>query len=166
MSRPGVLAVLRRVLVMGGVWTVLTGAEPKGLVLGALAVPAAVWVSLRLLPLRQPLTLRRLPGHGARFIAGSLSGGIDVARRALAPTIRLKPGWIEVPLPRGGGGAAPAIGAELSLMPGTLAAGRRGDRLLVHLIDNDAGFDRAIPGVADELSGLIASGAPATEASR
>ncbi len=146
--------VLCRGLLLGGLWAVLTGLQPKGLVVGAMVVPAAVWISLRLLPAGQPRDLARFPRHGARFIAGSLSGGIDVARRALSPAMRLKPGWIEVPLPQGSG-AGPAIGGELSLMPGTLAAGRVGDRLLVHLIDTESGFERAIPGIADELRCII-----------
>jgi multicomponent Na+:H+ antiporter subunit E len=55
-----------------------------------------------------------------------------------------------------------AVGGELSLMPGTLAAGSRGERLLVHLIDRRAGFERAIPGTAAAIAAMTDAGpAPA-----
>ncbi|MFP4275059.1 MAG: Na+/H+ antiporter subunit E [Paracoccaceae bacterium] len=137
-------SVLHRILMLGGVWLVLTGPDPKGLALGILALPAATWFSLRLLPGAQPLSLWRAAAHLPAFLAGSLLGGLDVARRALRPQPGLRPGWVEVPVRLPDGGRV-AMGAELSLMPGTLAAGTRGDRLLIHLLDRDAGFDRAIP---------------------
>jgi multicomponent Na+:H+ antiporter subunit E len=158
MDGPRFKAILHRALLLCGVWVVLTGAEAKGLALGAVAVPAALWMSLRLLPAGSPLRLWRLARHLPRFLAGSLRGGIDVARRALAPRLRLAPGWVEVPLDLPPGGRA-AMGGELSLMPGTLAAGSRQDRLLVHVLDTDAGFERTIPDAAAAITAMT-DGAP------
>ena len=140
----GMIVTMYRVILLGAVWLVLTGADTKGLAVGAVAVPVATWLSLRLMPARRPMLVWRLVLHLPSFVAGSVLGGLDVARRALAPHMPLKPGWVEVParLPDGG---RVLMGAELSLMPGTLAAGMRGDRLLVHLLDTEAGFERAIP---------------------
>ena len=116
----------------------------------------AVWLSLRLLPATHPLVMWRLARHLPRFVAGSVSGGIDVAKRAFSPRLRLNPGWVEIPsdLPDG---ARVALGAELSLMPGTLSAGSEEGRLLVHLLDTDAGFDRAIPHEISEIAAIIGS---------
>lgn len=132
----------------------LTGAELKGLAVGVVAVPAAVWLSLRLLPARHPLSLWHFARHVPSFISGSLLGGLDVARRALSPRMRLHPGWIEVPVRLPDGGRA-VMGWELSLRPGTLAAGTRDGRLLVHLLDTRAGFERAIPGEETAIAAMI-----------
>jgi len=133
-----------RLVLLGSVWLVLTGADMKGLGVGAVAVPAATWLSLRLMPAQRPLLVWRLVMHLPSFVAGSVLGGIDVARRALAPNMPIKPGWVEVPARLSDAGRV-LLGAELSLMPGTLAAGMRRDRLLVHVLDTDAGFEHAIP---------------------
>jgi len=134
---------MHRAALFGVGWLALTGAEPDALVPGLVVTIAAVWLSLRLLPARSPLVVWRLALHLPRFVAGSVSGGLDVARRAFSPSLPLNPGWLEVPcdLPDG---ARAALGGELSLMPGTLAAGSDGDRLLVHVLDVDAGFEKNI----------------------
>ncbi len=157
------LVTLHRTVLLAGIWAVLTGAEPKGLVVGALAVPAAVWMSLRLMPAGPPLRPVRLARHLAGFLAGSVRGGLDVARRAVAPAMPLSPGWVAVPLAQPPGARA-AIGGELSLMPGTLAAGSRGEALLVHLVDTEAGFERAIPARAQALAALTRHGDRAARA--
>ncbi|MFP4239998.1 MAG: Na+/H+ antiporter subunit E, partial [Rhodosalinus sp.] len=94
------------------------------------------------------------------FLGASLLGGLDVARRALSPRMPLAPGWVEVPVRLPDGGRV-ALGAELSLMPGTLAAGTQGDRLLIHLLDVEAGFEEAIPREEAAIAAMI-SGDPAS----
>jgi multicomponent Na+:H+ antiporter subunit E len=147
-------AILHRILLMGSIWAVLTGADIKALVAGAVAVPAAVWLSLRLLPARHPMHLWRFARHLPSFVAGSLHGGFDVGRRAVSPRMHLHPGWVEVPVSLPDGGRA-AMGGELSLMPGTLAAGTREGRLIVHLLDTEAGFERGIPQVELAIAAII-----------
>lgn len=148
------IAIFRRALFLGGVWLALTGASPDAMLLGALVVAGSIWLSLQLLPASPPLALWRLARHFPRFLAGSISGGADVAKRAFSTNMRLNPGWLEIPsdLPDG---ARVALGAELSLMPGTLSAGTEGGKLLVHLLDTDAGFDNAIPREAEEIAAII-----------
>jgi len=143
-SLPNALMAVWRLVLLGGIWLILTGADPKGLAFGAFAVPVAAWLSLRLLPAWRPVRVWRLVLHLPSFLAGSVLGGLDVARRALVPQMPLDPGWVEAPARLSDGGRI-LMGAELSLMPGTLAAGMHGDRLLVHLLDTGAGSDRAIP---------------------
>lgn len=154
----------RRLVFLAVLWLVLTGVELKGLILGAAAVPAATMLSLRLLPGPQRLSLWRFVRHLPSFVAGSVSGGVDVARRALSPRLPLKPGWIEVPAQLSDGGRA-VLGGELSLMPGTLAAGVRGDRLLVHLLDTDAGFERAILREEAAIAAMVRGETPPDPAS-
>jgi multicomponent Na+:H+ antiporter subunit E len=159
-------AFIHRLLFTGGLWVVLTGTDAKALAVGVFAVSAATWLSLRLLPARQHLALWRLVRHGPAFARGSLIGGVDVARRALSPRMPLSPGWVEVPVRLRDGGRV-AMGAELSLMPGTLAAGVRRDRLLVHLLDTEAGFERAIPREEAAIAAMVLEAGPSpTDAGR
>ena len=154
MEKSAWAAFINRLLFLCAVWIILSGSDAKALVVGAFAVPAATWISLRLLPPRQHLVPWRFARHFPAFVGGSLLGGLDVARRALSPGMPLAPGWLEVPLRLSEGGRV-AMGAELSLMPGTLAAGVREDRLLVHLLDTEAGFERAIPREEAAIAAMI-----------
>jgi len=115
-------------------WLVLTGPDIAAMVFGVPAIIAATLLSLRLLPPapgRAPWrALAMVPG----FLWRSLLGGLDVSRRALHPRLPLAPAWRSVPcrLPPGG---RFIIGAEFSLMPGTLVAGCQRGHYLVHLLD-------------------------------
>ena len=126
------MAAARRLALFAALWFVL--ADGEGLVLGAVVVPAASWLSLRLLPATHPLRMLALLAIVPGFVWRSLLGGLDVARRAFDPRLPLDPGWIEVPVDLPDGGKV-ALGAELSLMPGTLVAGSANGRLLVHVLD-------------------------------
>jgi multicomponent Na+:H+ antiporter subunit E len=79
---------------------------------------------------------------------------MDVARRAFAREPRLRPGWVALPVDLPAGARA-ALGGELSLMPGTLAAGSDEHRLLVHLLDTEAGFDRGLPREVTEYASIV-----------
>lgn len=124
-------AIIHRAGLLGAIWAALAARDAAGLMAGFVVVPLAVWLSLALIPARSPMDLWRVALHLPRFIAGSIAGGIDVARRAFARDMGLRPDWlrVEVDLPEG---ARSALGAEISLMPGTLAAGADGRSLLVH----------------------------------
>ena len=80
-------------------WLVLAGADPADLVAGAVAVVAATWASLRLLP---PGSARVSPvalAHLAlRFACQSVIAGTDVARRAFDPRLPLRPGFVRYPV--------------------------------------------------------------------
>ncbi len=120
-------------------WLVLAGWHVGDLPAIVIAVPAATWVSLRLLP---PGSRRSsLTGIGwlaLRFPYQSVVAGVDVARRALAPQMRLKPGFVSVPLRLPTGIARDGFTALSSLMPGTLPVDTDDDgTLLVHCLDTD-----------------------------
>lgn len=131
------LPAMMRGAVFGAIWLVLTGASVDGLVFGALAVPGAVWLSLGLLPPGRQLLVAKLLALVPKFLLGSVRGGIDVAWRSVRVPLPIAPGWIVVPvaLPDA---ARVALGAELSLMPGTLVAGAQDGKLLVHVLDRHA----------------------------
>jgi len=129
-------SVLRRFTLLYLAWLVITGGELQALVVGALTAAAAAAVSLRLLPpgqrsVRIAVVLGMVPG----FLADSLRGGIDVARRAFHPRVPVRPGWIDYPLRLPPGAGRVSFGNFLSLMPGTLAAGEHHDTLYIHCLD-------------------------------
>lgn len=139
----------RRALLLGLIWYVLTGPDPEALMPGLLAVALASWVSLRLLPPVAWVRVWRLAVMLPIYLRRSVAGGVDVARRALDPRLPLSPGWVEVPCGLSGGGRA-LLGGALSLMPGTLAAGMREGRLLVHALDRGQPVAREV--AADEAA--------------
>lgn len=130
---------LKRFILLFGLWLVLTGNDPSAWLVGALVAAAAAFLSLRLLPpeggreVRLATTLRLVPG----FAWASLLGGIDVAWRAFHPRLPLKPNWIAYPTRLPPGATRVSLGNQLSLMPGTLAAGGRGESLYIHCLDSD-----------------------------
>ncbi|ODS94171.1 MAG: hypothetical protein ABS49_12410 [Erythrobacter sp. SCN 62-14] len=147
------VAVAHRAVLFGAVWLVLVRLDPMGLAVGAVIVPLAVWVSLRTLPARHPLDLWRLAGHLPRFVAGSVAGGVDVAGRAFAPAMQLDPDWLRVKVGLSDG-ARTALGAELSLMPGTLAAGADDQHLLVHVLAREGNTEAEIAALEAEIAAL------------
>jgi len=137
LTGPHILSILKRAILLGAVWCVLTGAGRNALIAGLLVLPPAVWLSMLLLPPTRALRLYGMAAFLPGFLWSSLRGGIDVARRAFHPRMPLNPGWMVVPVGLPDGGKV-ALGGALSLMPGTLVAGRDDEgRLLVHLLDRD-----------------------------
>lgn len=154
------LLIGRRALLLGLLWFILTGPDPEALLPGLPVVAVATWVSLRLLPPVSAVRAWRFALMLPPFLWRSLAGGVDVARRAFDPRLPLAPGWVEVPCRLGGGGRA-MLGGGFSLMPGSLVAGSRGDRLLVHCLDQSEPVAQAI--AADEAR-LARALPPAREA--
>jgi multicomponent Na+:H+ antiporter subunit E len=68
------------------------------------------------------------------FLSGSLDGGLDVARRALAPSLPLSPTIVTYALRLPAGPARNFLMGALSLMPGTLSAALDGRHLKVHVL--------------------------------
>jgi multicomponent Na+:H+ antiporter subunit E len=133
LSRPAVMRALAFLVL----WLILTGGNAADLGAGAVAVLAATWTSLRLLPPGRsrwrPASLARL---GVRFLYQSLIAGIDVARRALDPRLPLTPGFVVYPVGLPPGPARNMFTTLMSLLPGTVPTGADArSQLLVHCLD-------------------------------
>jgi multicomponent Na+:H+ antiporter subunit E len=119
-------------------WMVLTGGGgPADLIAGTVAALAATWVSLSLMP---PGTSRVRPAAlgwlALRFLGQSVIAGADVARRALDPRLPLRPGLVAYPVGLPRGAARSSFTTLMSLLPGTVPTGQRGDEaLLIHCLD-------------------------------
>jgi multicomponent Na+:H+ antiporter subunit E len=130
------MVVIKRFAIFFLIWLSLTGADPLGLVLGAVTAGAAAWASLELLPsgsrrVNLLLVLAMAPG----FLWRSARGGVDVAWRALHPSMPLAPGWITWRTRLPPGGPRLSLSSMISLLPGTLVVGSRGDAIYLHCLD-------------------------------
>jgi multicomponent Na+:H+ antiporter subunit E len=128
---------LARFLGLAALWIVLIrSVQPADLAVGALTAAAATWVSLRLLPPDAGrVKFVALAARAPRFLWQSVLAGIDVARRALAPGMPLKTGFVayRTGLPRGA--ARNAFATITSLLPGTVPAEDDASGILYHCLD-------------------------------
>jgi multicomponent Na+:H+ antiporter subunit E len=134
---PPVRAALARGALLFAFWLALMPSVKVGdLVIGAFATAAATWASLRLLPphagsLRFGSLLSLVP----HFLWESVLAGIDVARRALAPSLALRPGFVKCPLGLPPGFARNTFSTITSLLPGSVPAGDDDGVLVYHCLD-------------------------------
>jgi multicomponent Na+:H+ antiporter subunit E len=119
-------AALRRAAGYFVLWLVIAGGEIADILPGLAAAALAAWASLWLMP-PHPAggSVRWLAAFGllARFVRVSVIAGFDVARRALAPRIRLAPGYVEYHTQLPPSDARSLFLAMTSQMPGTIPSG-------------------------------------------
>ncbi len=156
------LAAIWRLAAFLGLWLILAGADPADLPAGVIAIVAATWTSLHLLPPGSshpsPAALARL---ALRFTRQSIVAGVDVARRALDPRLPLRPDFVIYPAHLPPGPALDAFCTLTSLAPGTLPAGPDasgaivihcvdvGQPVAAHLAADERLFTRALGGHGD-----------------
>jgi multicomponent Na+:H+ antiporter subunit E len=128
--------LLVRLLLLGAAWMVMTEGATGGRAVAALALAGAAAASALLLP--SPIARWRLSGL-ARFVPfflhQSLAGGVDVARRALAPSGAVAPALLVYELRLPDGPARRFFVAATGLLPGTLTARLEKNQALVHALD-------------------------------
>jgi multicomponent Na+:H+ antiporter subunit E len=132
----GVGPVARRAVFFSLVWWLLVGGSASGWLFGLAAIPGATAASIRLGP-TTPLRLRPVPflRYLASFLLQSLLGAWDVARRAVHPRLPLAATFIEYPLRLEDETSRVLLAATITMLPGTITAEIRSDRLLIHAID-------------------------------
>ncbi|HEY1364041.1 MAG TPA: Na+/H+ antiporter subunit E [Xanthobacteraceae bacterium] len=133
------LSFLSRAIAFAALWLILSGADPGGFAAGAFAVTAATWTSLTLSPANgmraSPAAIGRIV---FRLVWQSALAGADVAWRALAPRLRLRPGLVRYPVRLATGAPTSTFCMLSSLVPGTLPSGFDATgALLVHCLDLD-----------------------------
>lgn len=134
-----------RWLAFFAVWVMLGRVGPSDLAAGLLLAAVAALLSLRLVP---PTPGRWRPAgviaYGARFSAGALKAGWDVARRVAATPPRVAPGILTVPCAVPEGMPRNAFRTLASLQPGTLPLAAPGPSLTLHCLDVTAPVAQAV----------------------
>ncbi len=117
-------------------WIALMGFGPEDLPVGITAAAAATWASAALWPPEGRLSPSGIARFLMRFLMQSVNAGIDVARRACARRVDLKPGFVTCRSAVPAGMARDASCAVMSLQPGKLPVAVAADgTLLVHCLD-------------------------------
>ncbi len=133
-------ALWRAAAVRGGIflafWLSLIGLSLSALPVGVVAAAAATWASLVLLPAgAQPVRLLPMLTLLPRFFWQSLLAGWDVARRAFAPRLPLRPGFVAYRCAHRRGPFRNTFATISSLLPGTLPCGEDDEHLIFHCLD-------------------------------
>ena len=127
-----------RFVMLFALWLVLLPSLKVGdLVLGIATALFASWVSVKLAP-RGSLPMRPLAllAYAPHFLLYSVRAAIDVARRAFAPDMRLRPGYVEYKTEFRPGFARNSFATITSLMPGSVPCGDRKDAIEYHVLDD------------------------------
>ena len=133
-------ALWRAAAVRGGIflafWLSLIGLSLSALPVGVVAAAAATWASLVLLPAgAQPVRLLPMLTLLPRFFWQSLLAGWDVARRAFAPRLPLRPGFVAYRCAHRRGHFRNTFATISSLLPGTLPCSEDDEHLIFHCLD-------------------------------
>lgn len=136
-------------------WWALSEGRAGSWGVGLPTVAAAALLAARLLPLPRsrprPGPLLRFAGW---FLVESVRGGVDVARRALSPSLPIDPDLLELTTTLPEGAARVVLADAVSLLPGTVTIELDGDRVLVHALDA-AGTERGFREVEARLAALF-----------
>lgn len=126
-----------RGLLFVALWWILAESRNDGWLLGGIAVAAATWTSLKLLPpARQSIRPAGLMAFLRFFVWHSLRGGLQVAGMALRGREALQPAIIELQVSLPPGSARILLVNALGLMPGTLGIDLDGASLRLHVLDD------------------------------
>ena len=141
-------------------WMVLMqSVKAADLAIGAFATFCATWVSLRLMPpagggLRLGELLLLVP----HFLWQSVRAGIDVAGRALAPRVRLHPGFVRYPVGLPAGLPRNTFTTITSLLPGTVPCGEEDGVLVYHCLDTTQPVVDQLLDEERRLAGAVVAG--------
>lgn len=126
--------MMRHTLALAASWWILAEGHPSigyGIAVVAAARLAIAVVSPRDAP---RWCLRGLPRFVAVFVSGSVRGGLDVARRALAPRMPIAPRILTYTVRLPEGAARNLFLGVLTLMPGSLGVDAAGASVGVHVL--------------------------------
>lgn len=154
-------AILLRTALLALLWWILTGGTSEAWGIGAVAVAAAVAVSLRLSPPHGTgLSMAGLLSFAAFFLAHSLRAGLQVALMAFRPRLALDPAIVNIPLRIDGERERAVLVATLNLLPGTLVAGGDPTHIWVHVLDVRGPFEADLRAAESRIARLFKPATP------
>ncbi len=147
-------ALLRAASFLVGWWAFTEGSWKEWGV-GIAVVVAATLASFHLLPLRSwRWSLTGLLLFVPYFLWQSLMGGLDVAWRALHPRMPLKTALLNYTVRLPGDLPRVFLAWTVSLLPGTASVWLQGNRLTVHVL-NDEDFEPRMRVVEDRIARIF-----------
>lgn len=162
MSQPW-RSILVRLTGFALLWVLLSAASAKNLPLAAITIVSATVASFQLWP-AHPHRVRwsRLPGLLAFFLWNALQGGLDVARRALSPRLRVAPDLLEYKCRLQSESGRVWFTWMIGLMPGTASVQwHDGGCIVVHVIDQTRYDHASLQRLEQRLAALL--GDPSAE---
>ena len=128
--------LIRRILIFGFVWAVLTGGALDSWLIGIPSILLALFVNAYL----PPLSSFKISPKGAIFFlfyfaTHSFLAGVDVVKRAVQPKIPLDPGLMEYQVRLTSEFAVILFLNTISLFPGTFSLRLSHGHILVHVLD-------------------------------
>jgi len=118
------------------IWLVITGGDFSSLFFG---LPFSIMAAVVSTSMSRQDALRLSPLGTARlllyFMKNSLVGGVDVALRAVRPSMPLNPGFVSFEFRLPCDFSRAVLCAIVSLLPGTLSTGLIRDSVYLHVLD-------------------------------
>lgn len=129
-------AVAWRLALFGCLWLLLSGGNMASWPFGLGTTLLATWLHMHL-PARQPRRLRfaSIIRFLPYFIGLSFLSGVDVMRRVLHPRLPIDPALVDYSFIIDHEGGRILLANCVSLLPGTISARFRHDKLLIHSLD-------------------------------
>jgi multicomponent Na+:H+ antiporter subunit E len=152
--------ILRRGLLFAFVWWILVGGEIASWWIGMPAVLLAAAASFALL---SPVTVvwYELFRFVPFFLIRSLLGGVDVAWRALHPSMPITPHLVEYPIQLPSGLPCVFMANTVSLLPGTLSAELGSECLKVHVLNGRKDVLSELETLEQRVAALFGTSLPA-----
>lgn len=145
-----------RGILFAGCWVLLTEGKLMDLWLGGLIAFLAAASSYLVLPSR---FLTRFRAAGVLhfilfFLVQSVRGGLDVAWRALHPSLPVQPVMVTEPLHLSDEGLRILYAWTVSLLPGTASVQLTDDALTVHMLTRTPATEKDLNRLEDVIRGL------------
>lgn len=154
MTRFPIQPVLFRTMLIAFLWWSISDGVNASWMVGIPAGVIALYVSFLLLPpnsFNGFALLKFIPF----FIKHSLSGGIDVARRAFRPSLPLNPDMITFETTLSSGLPRFFMLCVINLLPGTLTTIYEANHLQIHILDKQSNFMQELKTIESHVAAIF-----------
>lgn len=154
MTRHLIQPVLFRATLIAIIWWSISDAVNASWLIGLPASFIALYISFLLLPpnsFNGIALLKFIPF----FIKHSLSGGIDVARRAFRPSLPLNPDLITFETTLSSGLPRFFMLCVINLLPGTLTTIYEANHLQIHILDKQSNFMQELNTIESHVAAIF-----------
>lgn len=139
-----------RWIIFAVLWWSLTHGEMNQWPLSVFFITASSFLSILLIPI-QHFSAKGLLKFIPFFFHLSVLGGIDVAGRALKPSMPLQSGLINYHLQMQNSAAKVTFVWAVSLLPGTAAINLNGQNLRIHVLDKTFSHEKHLTKLAEHI---------------